>query len=176
VIATATRGSAFGQNALVNAPNGTALGSNSLVQAAAFNSVALGQGSIATQPQTVSVGVPGGERRITNVAPGIFNTDAVNVTQLTTAVSGLQEQITANQVEARAGTALALASAGLQYDTRPGKLSIATALGSFKGESGIASGIGYSLPDGRFRFNASFSASPRGHDYGGTIGSSLTLN
>jgi autotransporter adhesin len=124
----------------------------------------------------VSVGVPGGERRIQNVAPGIFNTDAVNVTQLTTAVAGLQQQITDNQREARAGVALALASAGLQYDPRPGKLSVATAVGAFKGEPGIAAGIGYSLPDSAWRFNASFTASPQGSNYGGTVGSSWTLN
>src|SRR5262249_9156227 len=125
VIATATNGSAFGQNALVNAPNGTALGSNSLVQAAAFNSVALGQGSIATQPQTVSVGIPGGERRITNVAPGIFNTDAVNVTQLTTAVAGLQQQITAVQQEERRGIAAVTAAAQAPTPTAPGRTTVA---------------------------------------------------
>ncbi|HEX2352549.1 MAG TPA: hypothetical protein VHJ16_07200, partial [Xanthobacteraceae bacterium] len=44
--------------------------------AAATNSVAVGQGSVASAPNTVSVGAPGGERRITNVAPGVAPSDA----------------------------------------------------------------------------------------------------
>jgi autotransporter adhesin len=102
---------AVGQNSSVLATNGTALGANALVTPAAFNSVALGQGSIATQPNTVSVGVPGGERRITNVAPGIFGTDAVNVNQLTSAVAGLTDQINTVQKEERRGIAAVTAAA-----------------------------------------------------------------
>ena len=57
----------------------------SVVQAGATNSVALGQGSIASAPNTVSVGAPGAERKITNVAPGDISptsTDAVNGSQV----------------------------------------------------------------------------------------------
>ena len=50
--------------------------------------VALGQGSIANLPNTVSVGAPGAERRITNVAAGVNPTDAVNVSQLSAALGG----------------------------------------------------------------------------------------
>jgi autotransporter adhesin len=51
-------------------------------------SVALGQGSIANLPNTVSVGAPGAERRIANVAAGVNTTDAVNVGQLEAAIGG----------------------------------------------------------------------------------------
>src|SRR5262249_44648131 len=102
---------AFGQNATVLAVNGTALGANAVVTATAFNSVARGQGSIANNPQTVWVGVPGGERRIQNVAPGQLGTDAVNVNQLTSAVTGLQQQITDVQREERRGIAAVTAAA-----------------------------------------------------------------
>jgi autotransporter adhesin len=130
---------------VVNAVNGTALGSNSLVQAAAFNSVAVGQGSIATQPQTVSVGVPGGERRITNVAPGIFNTDAVNVTQLTTAVQGLQQQITAVQREERRGIAAATAAAFAPTPTGPGGTTFAVNGSTFQSEYGVGVAFAHRL-------------------------------
>ena len=68
-----------------------------------------------------------------------------------------------------------MASAGLQYDTRPGKVSVAAAIGTFKGQAGLASGLGYALND-KWRFNASFTASPQVNDYGFTVGSSWTLN
>jgi autotransporter adhesin len=52
------------------------------VTSGATNSVALGNNSIADEPNTVSVGSVGSERRITNVAPGVNSTDAVNKGQL----------------------------------------------------------------------------------------------
>lgn len=45
-------------------------------------------------------------------------------------------RISDNGTEARAGTALALATAGLRYDDRPGKLSLAGGFGNFKGHLG----------------------------------------
>ncbi|SDI65749.1 Extended Signal Peptide of Type V secretion system [Paraburkholderia steynii] len=95
----------------VNSLYGTALGANGVVTGAAQNSVALGAGSVATDPNTVSVGRVGNNplynvnvagsdptsvdatpmnqsllgtltRRITNMAAGINSTDAVNVSQL----------------------------------------------------------------------------------------------
>jgi len=44
--------------------------------------VALGQGSVADQANTVSVGSAGNERRVTNVAAGVAATDAANVGQM----------------------------------------------------------------------------------------------
>ena len=128
---------AIGQNSNMLATNGTALGANSQVLATAFNSVGLGSGSIATQPQTVSVGVPGGERRISNVAPGIFGTDAVNVNQLTTAVTGLQQQITDVQREERRGLAAVTAAAFAPTPSAPGKTTLAVNGSTFQGEYGV---------------------------------------
>ena len=113
---------------------------------------------------------------------GIAPTDAVNVSQLSstaagfqTQVNSLQSQINSNQTEARAGIALALAAGALQYDQRPGKLSVAAAFGNFRGQNALASGLGYALTD-RWRVNASFTATPQVSDYGFTVGSSWTLN
>ena len=46
------------------------------------NSVALGDGSVATRANTVSVGSTGNERQVTNVAAGTADTDAANVGQV----------------------------------------------------------------------------------------------
>jgi autotransporter adhesin len=63
------------------AEGGTALGQNARVETGATGSVALGQDSIADEAETVSVGSAVRQRRITNVADGINDTDAVNVKQ-----------------------------------------------------------------------------------------------
>jgi autotransporter adhesin len=184
--ATVANAVAVGQSATVLSANGTAIGAGAVVRASATNAVAIGQGSVATAPNTVSFGSPGNERRLSNVAAGIAPTDAVNVAQLNSfaggitgglqgQINGLQGEINTNQTEARAGIALALASTALQYDPRPGKLSIAAAVGNFKGQSALASGLGYAISD-RWRVNASFSATPQVNQYGAAIGSSWTLN
>ncbi|WP_292403096.1 YadA-like family protein [Mesorhizobium sp.] len=87
----------------------------------------------------------------------------------------LGEQISENRSEARAGTALALATAGLRYDDRPDKLSLAGGFGHFKGQSGLALGLGYSTSED-FRLNAAISASTNRGDVGVSIGASWTLN
>ncbi|ELU9563715.1 YadA-like family protein [Salmonella enterica] len=63
-----------------------AIGSGSI--AAAENSVALGTNSVADEANTVSVGSSTQQRRITNVAAGVNNTDAVNVAQLKASEAG----------------------------------------------------------------------------------------
>ena len=90
-------GVALGAQAQANAPRSIALGSGAVVNHAA--SVAIGDGSATlvgaqsgytafglSAPQTsfgeVSFGVLGRTRKLTNVAPGSFDTDAVNVAQL----------------------------------------------------------------------------------------------
>ncbi|MER8583391.1 YadA-like family protein [Mesorhizobium sp. M0895] len=87
----------------------------------------------------------------------------------------LGEQVSENRSEARAGTALALATAGLRYDDRPGKLSMAGGFGHFKGQSGLALGFGYSTSQD-FRLNAAVSASTNRGDVGVSVGASWTLN
>lgn len=191
-------GAAFGSNSEVRAANGTTLGNGASVTAA--NSVAIGTGSVANQANSVSMGAVGNERRVTNVAAGVSATDAVNVSQLTavannlggavqgqldglqsrigglqTQVNGLQTQVNDNLREARAGIALAMAAGALQFDSRPGKVSVAGAYGNFKGYSGLAVGVGYAVTE-RLRFNATFSGTPDQNAYGGVVSGSITLN
>ena len=62
-----------------------------------------------------------------------------------------------------------------RYDDRPGKLSVATAFGYFKGETGLAAGLGYAATTS-LRFNAAATAAPHTRDYAATVGASWTLN
>jgi autotransporter adhesin len=143
--ATTLNATAVGTNATVQAANGTALGANSLVMPLAPNSVALGQGSIATQSQTVSVGVPGGERRIMNVAPGVFGTDAVNVNQLSTAVAGLTAEINSVRREERRGIAAVTAAAYAPTPSGPGRTTFAMNGSVFQGEYGVGVAFNHRL-------------------------------
>ena len=77
---TGTNASAGGAGATASGNGATALGNGAT--ASANNAVALGAGSVASQDNTVSVGSAGNERRVTNVAVGVSDTDAVNVSQL----------------------------------------------------------------------------------------------
>jgi autotransporter adhesin len=75
-----TNASAGGAGAVASGAGSTALGNGAI--ASANNAVALGAGSVANQEGTVSVGSAGNERRVSNVAAGTSDTDAVNVAQL----------------------------------------------------------------------------------------------
>jgi autotransporter adhesin len=172
----ANGGAAYGDGAVATGSLSTAVGPNS--SATAANSVAIGSGSTNTVANTVSFGSAGNERRLTNVAAGVSQTDAVNVGQLQSVAAGfqsqlgsLQTQINDTRTEARGGVALALAASGLRYDDRPGKLSLAGGFGNFKGESGLALGLGYAATN-RLRFNASVSGVPNQ----GSVSGSITLN
>jgi trimeric autotransporter adhesin len=115
--ATQSSSIALGASATSTGVNAVAIG-NGMV-ATGTNSVAIGSGSVAGEANTVSFGSPGNERRITGVASGVNLTDVATFGQLQRAATGLESQITGiqtqvddNRRETRAGTALALATAG----------------------------------------------------------------
>lgn len=83
--ATGEEGLAFGAAATANGSASIALGSGS--EADGANSIALGAGSIASTDNVVSVGNDSLKRRITNVADGIEDNDAVNMKQVRDAVA-----------------------------------------------------------------------------------------
>jgi autotransporter adhesin len=72
---------AFGPNSQAWASGGIAIGNGAQVGSMGMGSVAIGQDSIASGSMEVSVGDTGEERRITNMAAGLSNTDAVNIAQ-----------------------------------------------------------------------------------------------
>jgi len=117
----------------------------------------------------------GGGNLATTTLSGLGLASTADLGAINSQLASLQTQITDNQQEARAGTALALASSRLNFDMRPGKFSVAAAMGYFKGEAGLAAGLGYAVTD-RLRMNAAFSGAPQIDGYGASIGMSVTLN
>lgn len=124
-----------------------------------FNSISVGKGdnkvklsSSKAQDGTATVNLSNGEGkpvRISNIAAGVNDTDAVNVGQLRGAVQNVQNNF--NKVNARiddvdksarAGTAAATAIATLPQEYRAGRSQFAAAAAHFKGQSALA--VGYS--------------------------------
>jgi len=90
-------------------------------------------------------------------------------------INFLQNQIIENQQEARAGTALALAAAGLKFNGAPGKVSLSGGFGHHKGFSALAIGLGYA-PTRALIFNAGVAGVPSRGDIGVFGAASWTLN
>ena len=117
-----------GSSVAATATGSAAFGTGATVGAGVTNSVALGQNSVATQNNTVSVGQVGAERRITNVAPGIDGTDAVNVDQLT----DVHNRLVNTRNDLRSGIAAAVSLVTLT-PSAPGRTVINLGWGFHKG-------------------------------------------
>lgn len=129
--ASGTDNKAFGYGAQAYGNANTAIGAGAI--ATAGNSVAIGAGSIAdSRPNTVSVGTPGYERQIINVAPGYYGTDAVNMSQLWAVDSKV------NRVGAMAFAMSALAP--MAYDPQD-PTQYSAGLGSYNGTAAVALGV-----------------------------------
>ncbi|WP_298628090.1 YadA-like family protein [uncultured Legionella sp.] len=157
-----------GENSLASGYGAQALGTQSTALgnkavATGVNSVALGYNSDDQgRNNVVSIGSPGSERQITNVAPGTQGTDAVNLNQLNQAT-----RTTRN--EARSGIASALAFASLPQAFIPGKFLISGGYGNFQGESGFSMGASKAFADGNAIVKLGGTVSGRG-DAGGSVG------
>jgi autotransporter adhesin len=137
-------GTAIGPMSSAVGANSTAVGANS--QALGANSVALGQGLFAADPNTVSVGTTVDPRRIENVVPGIYPTDAVDVWQL--------QRVKAI---ADAGAASTMAALNIPQAVTPGKGLIGFGVGFRDGQEAFAFGASTRLRDGHTTFRASAS-------------------
>jgi autotransporter adhesin len=137
----ANGGAAFGDGAAATGTNSASLGPNA--SATAANSVAIGSGSTHTAANTVSFGSAGNERRLTNVAAGINQTDAVNVGQLQSTVAGIQTQIVDNQREARRGIASAMAMTPASMPSAAGRTSWSMNTSTFRGEFAFGGGLAH---------------------------------
>lgn len=104
----------------------------------------------------VSVGTPGHERRIVNVAPGIQPTDAVNKAQLDSAVAQVVR-------DTSAGIAAAMAVAALPQPTAPGKSLATLGTATYRGQYGAAIGISHVTPNNRWILKFAANATGRGH-------------
>lgn len=118
-------GAAFGDFSVATGSNAAALGTGAT--ATHFESVAIGAGSVTTDPRTVSFGSPGNGRRLMNVSDGILNSDAPNMGQLRRAVEKLNR-----------GVASTVAMSTPIMDLEPGETSVAMGAGFYEGENGVA--------------------------------------
>jgi autotransporter adhesin len=147
--ATGTESVAIGGNSTASSSNGVAVGSGSHATgagssavganavASAPNSVALGAGSVASEADSVSVGSPGNERTITNLAPGVNSTDAVNMSQL----NSVQDSVNSVARTAYSGIAAATALTMIPEVDQGKTLSVGVGTGSYQGYSAVALGF-----------------------------------
>ncbi|RRN06284.1 hypothetical protein EIM44_00255 [Bibersteinia trehalosi] len=114
---------------------------NPVFDSVTANSVKLGD----TGPQISAAGdsvkvakADGSAARITNVAPGVDPTDAVNVSQLNQVKGDLRKQ----DKRRKAGHASSAASASLMQAYREGQSVVTAGVGQYQGQTGLA--VGYS--------------------------------
>ncbi|HIF2341226.1 trimeric autotransporter adhesin SadA [Salmonella enterica] len=166
-----------GVDANTQGADSVAIGSGSI--AAAENSVALGTNSVADEANTVSVGSSTQQRRITNVAAGVNNTDAVNVAQLKASEAGSVRYETnadgsvnysvLNLGDGSGGIASAMAMAGLPQAYAPGANMTSIAGGTFNGESAVAIGVSMVSESGGWVYKLQGTSNSQG-DYSAAIG------
>ena len=161
--AIADPATAVGANSLASGNDSVALGAGA--QATADRSVALGAYSVANQPNTVSVGAPGSERRITNVAPGVYATDAVNVSQL----QGVQQNIDNVANVAYSGIAMSFAMSGAYLPSlEAGEKALGLGVGTFQSRSAVALNFKQMGEDGKTSWGAGVSST--GDQWGMNVG------
>ena len=113
-------------------------------------------------PSVTKDGIDGGGKKITNVAPGTADTDAVNVSQLKNASGDIYNTINRLDNSTRKGIAGAAALAALHpMDFNPDdKMQFSAGVGNYRGETAAALGMFY-RPDESVMFSI-----------GGTFGNS----
>ena len=97
-------------------------------------------------------GINSGGNRITNVAAGINDTDAVNVSQL----NGLKHDIHKNRHIASQGIAAAMAM-NIEYpEQRPGEIATGVGLATYDGQQALAIGANFLTDSGKYKINATY--------------------
>jgi autotransporter adhesin len=128
---------------------------------------------VASEDNTVSVGAPGAERRVTNVAPGVNGTDAVNVNQLKkvqrqvsrnaaniaknrtmimenrAAIGELDDRVHEYRDKAYSGVAAAATLATLATPSAPGKTVVNAGVGFYESEGALGVNATHQLGIGK---------------------------
>ena len=145
-----------------------------------FTKITLGDTANNTVLTSTANGLDVGGDKITNVAKGTADTDAVNVSQLNAALGAINGAGNANIAAldakindvadtANAGVAQAIATAGLPQAYLPGKNMVAVGGGYYKGETGYAVGFSTISDSGNWIIKATGSGNSRGN-FGASIG------
>ena len=168
-------GSTGGERQITNVAGGTqatdAVNVRQLqaVQSRAVNYGTNVDGSVNYNQVTLGNGQAPGGTTISNVAPGVAGTDAVNVNQLNAQGSQvnlqnnqLRNEIRATQRDANAGTAGAMAMSGMPQAYIPGKNMVAASVAGYEGQNAIAIGYSSITDNGRWVMKLTGSANSRG--------------
>lgn len=123
-------------------------------------------------------GLNNGGNRITNVADGVNDHDAVNMKQLRQieqktdkAFSQLNDKLDKVDKNLRAGIAGATAISFLQRPNQAGKSVISASIGGYKGESAVAIGYARNSDNNKVSFKLGLSVNSRQDlSYGGSVG------
>ncbi|MCZ6155300.1 YadA-like family protein [Campylobacter ureolyticus] len=151
--------------------NGEIVDNNIPAEAKGVNSVAIGAGSntkvvsngkVVERPNTVSVGGLNKDgtvtqRTISNVAPGVLDSDAATMGQLRAGLNDVYGKLGEYKKDASAGTASALAVGNLPQATIPGKGMVSLGSGFYDGESAMAIGLSKMSDSGKWVFKGSAS-------------------
>jgi len=112
---------------------------------------------------------------ITGVADGQLPTDAVNVRQVNAlanatnkAINNVNKRVDNLTKESRGGIAGAMATAGLQQTTQPGRTTVSVGTATFKGESAVALGFSKLSDNGKVGIRLSGMTTSNG-DTGGSF-------
>ncbi|OEZ31728.1 YadA family autotransporter adhesin [Variovorax boronicumulans] len=161
-------GSAGGERQITNVAGGTqatdAVNVRQLqaVQAGAVNYVTNVDGSVNHNQIVLGNGQAPNGTTVSNVAPGVAGTDAVNVNQLNAQSAQWRDAIRVNQRDANAGTAGAMAMAGMPQAYMPGKNMIAAGIAGYEGQSALAVGFSSISDNGKWVMKFTGSANSRG--------------
>ncbi|WP_416189015.1 YadA-like family protein [Neisseria sp. CCUG17229] len=131
------------------------------------NGVTINNGAAGKPVALTKDGLNNGGNRITNVAPGVDDTDAVNVSQLKASNANIHNRIDGVENRANAGVAQAMATAGLPQAYLPGKSMMAIGGGVYRGETGYAIGFSSISDGGNWIVKGTASGNSRGN-YGAT--------
>ena len=129
------------------------------------NNVNVSQSITVAEGATVNMG----GNVIQNVGAGVNGTDAVNVNQLNSVASNINNRINSVGNIANAGVAQAIATAGLPQAYLPGKSMMAVAGGTYEGETGYAIGFSTISDNGKWIIKATASGNSR-DKYGASLG------
>ncbi|QBQ63675.1 hypothetical protein EXH44_05230 [Actinobacillus indolicus] len=118
----------------------------------------------------LSVGTADAPTRITNVAPGVKDTDAVNVSQLKQVqgnVNAVNRKVDKLDKRVRGIGASSAAASSLPQVYIPGKSMVAAAAGGYDGASAVAVGYSRASDNGKLILKLQGTANSQGHVSGG---------
>ncbi len=136
-----------------------------------FNLIELGDASNNTTLTSTEEGLDVGGDKITNVAAGTNDTDAVNLGQLKANNDNLYGAIGEVSKDSKAGIAGAYAAAALGQPHDPGASTIGAAIGTFRDEAALSIGVSTISDNGRWILKGLI-----GHDTQNNTGAAASVN